>query len=503
MTRSLTHRLAPSGFVVAAIGFFLTRFTVTLATYESPTRFVVAGVAPLVLGLGLATFGIALVIGEFEPSFVDLVAKWCVAGATAMFVLVLLTLAGNGTSLAMEPVRSQTYLSNFLIGGSVGGALTGVYAGRSARQRHELEQQASQLDMVNRLLRDEVLNAITVIRGRAELLRVTDDPDSVAAIERRSEDVESTIENVKHITRDGDVAGALAATPVIPCVETAVESVRDRYPDTNISLEATGDVVVWANPLLEVAVMNLVENAVAYSDAPTPAADVCVRATETAATISVADNGPGLPDRQRELIEHGEIADYANRSTGFGLNIVRLLARSYDGTVDAMVTDDGTDITLTLRRADTEDTTETGHALTRSALGVATAASLVAGLAMGGLLQLVVGNVPVIGALYGAGDIWVGWITHEFHSVVFGLVYAALVALVPDRYGDNVRYYGVGLAWAALVWLLAASVLMPIWLRLVGIQVTFPNFQAWSLVGHLLWGGVLGVLYRAGHSRLD
>ena len=138
MDPSLPRRFAPSGLVVAAVGFALTRFTVTLARYEDPLRFVVAGVVPLVLGLGLAAFGVVLVVGEFDRSFVRTVSGWCLAGAAAMLALVVLTLAGNDTALAMEPIRSQVYLSNFLIGGSIGGTLTGLYAGRNRRQRLRL-----------------------------------------------------------------------------------------------------------------------------------------------------------------------------------------------------------------------------------------------------------------------------------------------------------------------------------------------------------------------------
>lgn len=170
------------------------------------------------------------------------------------------------------------------------------------------------------------------------------------AIECRSEDVENTIQNVKHITRNGAGTTALAATPVGECVTAAVEDAQSRYPDARVTVEPSDadGVTVWANSLLEDAIFHPVENAVAYSEAATPVSTVAVAAGDDAVSISVSDNGPGLPDRQRELIDRGEIADYENRPTGFGLNIVRLLARSYDGAVDATVTDSGTTVRLTL-----------------------------------------------------------------------------------------------------------------------------------------------------------
>lgn len=499
MALSLPNRFAPGGFIIAGIGFFLTRFTVTLAAYEDPIRFVIAGVVPLVLGLGLAAFGVALAVSGFERSFVNTVTIWCVAGAGAMLLLVFLTLVGNGTSIAMEPVRSQTYLSNFLIGGSVGGALTGVYAGRAAKQRSTLRQQASQLEMVNRLLRDEVLNAITVIQGRAEVLHTTDDSASITAIERRSDDVRSTIENVKHITRNA--TSALEPTPVGACVDSAVTDIRDRYPGAELTApDVDPSTTVWANPLLEDAISHLVENAVAYSDESPPTTEIDVSMTNQAVTITVSDNGPGLPEKQQRLIERGEIAEYDDRSIGFGLNIVRLLAESYNGSVTATVTDSGTSIMLTLRRADTgfDVTSDAETRLSRTQLVVVTVASLIAGLGMGGFLQVLAGSVPVIGALYGSGNIWVGWLTHEFHSIVFGLMYLALTTLVPDRYSDWHRYYGVGIAWGTTLWLVAASVVMPLWLRLVGLSPPFPNLQVELLIGHLLWGVILGGVYRIG-----
>ncbi|MDZ7701520.1 MAG: hypothetical protein U5J98_05330 [Halobacteriales archaeon] len=94
----MATRVNYSGFVIAGLGFFLTRFTVTLALYEDPIRFLFAGLIPLMLGLGLAAFGVALAVADVDEGIVRTVAAWAVIGAVTMFVLALLTLFGSGAA---------------------------------------------------------------------------------------------------------------------------------------------------------------------------------------------------------------------------------------------------------------------------------------------------------------------------------------------------------------------------------------------------------------------
>lgn len=39
--------------------------------------------------------------------------------------------------------------------------------------------------------------------------------------------------------------------------------------------------------------------------------------------------------------------------------------------------------------------------------------------------------MPVIGALYGTESFLVGGLTHQFHSLVFGLIYAGILTVLP------------------------------------------------------------------------
>jgi len=58
------------------------------------------------------------------------------------------------------------------------------------------------------------------------------------------------------------------------------------------------------------------------------------------------------------------------------------------------------------------------------------------------------GSVGFIGVYYGVQNPVVGWIGHEFHSVVFAFVFSSLVSLTLAGYRDRIAtYVVVGTAW--------------------------------------------------------
>lgn len=159
---------------------------------------------------------------------------------------------------------------------------------------------------------------------------------------------------------------------------------------------------------------------------------------------------------------------------------------------------------------------------TRNEIKSGVLGSVVAGALLGALLHVTVGSeyMRLQAALYvNQPDVTTGWLAHLFHSVILGVIYAAVVTGYIDPYVDVVvgltqrsetlssafmpiiRRFGMaavvttamGMIFGILVWAVFASLAVP---YIVGDSLLrFPNFDGGILLSYVGYGGVLGVLY--------
>jgi len=128
---------------------------------------------------------------------------------------------------------------------------------------------------------------------------------------------------------------------------------------------------------------------------------------------------------------------------------------------------------------------------------------LVGGIVFGAMMSVMTPGVlqMAIPAMYGvespAGA--VGWTIHMSHGAVIGLGFAALTSLRPDLGDSTGTSLGVGAGYGLLVWVALAVIAMPIWLGAVGFPGAppLPNVGVESLVGHVVYGAVLGGVHSA------
>jgi hypothetical protein len=137
------------------------------------------------------------------------------------------------------------------------------------------------------------------------------------------------------------------------------------------------------------------------------------------------------------------------------------------------------------------------------------AGGVVAGLVMGAMVQVVLGRMTAIGALYTLGEpsLTVGWMAHLFHSALFGAVFGFLSGIGPLR--DRIDGYGSGLAagvaFATLLWAVNIVFLWPLWLNAVSLggAPAAPYLSPRPFVSHVVFGAVLGLVVAALDGRAD
>ncbi len=120
---------------------------------------------------------------------------------------------------------------------------------------------------------------------------------------------------------------------------------------------------------------------------------------------------------------------------------------------------------------------------------------VVGGLAGGvvfGLLMQTMGMMPMIAMLVGSKSLAVAWILHLAISAFAGALFGLVLGRRATGYGTAAA---LGMVYGIVWWVVGALLLMP--LRM-GMDPFVLNPMAWqSLMGHLLFGLVLGLVYAA------
>lgn len=119
----------------------------------------------------------------------------------------------------------------------------------------------------------------------------------------------------------------------------------------------------------------------------------------------------------------------------------------------------------------------------------------VAGGVVFGMMMAVMGMMPMIAKLIGSESVAVGWLVHLVISAGTGAIFAVIFGTMVTSYGSGLGY---GALYGIIWWVLGALILMPVILGM-GVQFAhmFEKMPMSSLMGHLIWGLILGAVYVA------
>jgi signal transduction histidine kinase len=175
-------------------------------------------------------------------------------------------------------------------------------------------------------------------------------------ISNSGEHVVELTENVRDYVQTVVSEDEIQTEPVRICsvLETEVSLREESFPEAEFTMASTpSGVEVLADSMLNSVFQNLLNNAVQHNNADTPRVDVSCAVTEETVTVRVADNGPGIPDKHKEVIFGKGERGLGSEGTGIGLYLVYTLVTQYGGEVWAEDNEPtGTVFVVELPRAD-------------------------------------------------------------------------------------------------------------------------------------------------------
>lgn len=217
-----------------------------------------------------------------------------------------------------------------------------ITTSRDISERKKREQQIAtqrdDLELLNSVLRHDLRNDLQVVIARLDVLSDHVDETGRESLEAAHENAQDAIDLTTTARDLSEIMLAEEAETqqvnLKPILTDVIDHICSAYPDAKVTVEGTiPQVTVTANELLDSVFVNLLSNAIQHNDKAMAEVTVSVSRDKETILIQVADNGPGIPDDQKEEIFGKGDAGLESSGTGMGLYLAQSLVDIYRGDI--------------------------------------------------------------------------------------------------------------------------------------------------------------------------
>lgn len=206
--------------------------------------------------------------------------------------------------------------------------------GRASLQRTtaEAERQRKEIQILHRVLRHNLRNNLTLVLGNARTLRSRLSDPSKRAI---CNEAITAAKEIRRWTQQAGQIRRLANSPepveldlaeVVPSVVASADRVDETV---TIETDVPEHAPIRASPQFEIALEELVANAIEHNEVGDPTVRVSVDRTGPLTTLEIADDGPGFPEHVLAVMAGAD--DQIVHLDGLGLWLVYLVVSRSDG----------------------------------------------------------------------------------------------------------------------------------------------------------------------------
>lgn len=200
-------------------------------------------------------------------------------------------------------------------------------------------QKENHVKILNRILRHNLRNELTVISGLTDIIHKETNnstiEDYTEKIQKSTSSLERLTEESKTLNKVLKDTNELKALNLKTQLNYAIDKCSSDFNISNINVNIDSNITVKSGDKLYIVLESLIDNALRYNNSSEPQVDIYVNdIDEKYIELCILDNGPGIPDTEINLINKNiEISDL-NHSNGLGLWLTKWVIESYNGSVN-------------------------------------------------------------------------------------------------------------------------------------------------------------------------
>lgn len=209
-----------------------------------------------------------------------------------------------------------------------------ILTARDVTDQHHFEQRRQ---VMNRILRHDLRNDMNVVVGHAEMLSEHDDrtvSSHAETIRKKALSLVNLGDKVRTIDRQlHGVDRDLREINISQILRQEIDTVHEESPGVIIRSRIE-EVTILGNPLIRIAISNLLNNSIEHNDNKTPEIEVELshRSETDRIEVQIRDNGPGIPEgEKRAITNEGETP--LEHISGLGLWLVKWIVDGMHGTL--------------------------------------------------------------------------------------------------------------------------------------------------------------------------
>ena len=233
------------------------------------------------------------------------------------------------------------------------------YAIERARRQRELRQRNRELAILNRIVRHDIRNDVSVFIGWGNTLEDYVEPGGEEYLSRMLNAADNitqltdTVGDFLHIL-EGKRDVELRSCDLTRVLRAEIDKAQSAHGDAEFTVEGElpDELTIKANEMLSSVFRNLLNNAVTHNNKETPKVVISLELAAETTQVAVADNGLGIPDERKEDVFGRGNMGLESPGSGIGLYLVDTLVDMFGG--DIWIDDnepDGSVFTVELLRA--------------------------------------------------------------------------------------------------------------------------------------------------------